>query len=213
MSQVSGPKVLSKLDCNSGFCQEKLDKVSRSLKTFITSFGRFCFNRIPFGIILEGIEGQISNIEDILIRGKTQAKHQEVLKKLEGAGVTLNAEKCEFSKREENKRKKEDKIHAVHQGICRYRERGRESVWWPDLGNQIEDIIKICPTCCKHRKNHAEPMNATALPEGAWQKVVTDLFTIFKIWKRMGFCSHHKQLYLPAEQRRGGKSSSDCQKK
>ena len=58
-----------------------------------------------------------------------------------------------------------DKIHAVHQGICRYRERGRESVWWPDLGNQIEDIIKICPTCCKHRKNHAEPMNATALPE------------------------------------------------
>lgn len=106
-----------------------------------------------------------------------------------------------------------DKIHAVHQGVCRYRERGRESVWWPDLGNQIEDIIKICPTCCKHRKKHAEPMNATALPEGPWQKVVTDLFTIFKIWKRMGFYSHHKQLYLPAEQRRGGKSSSDCQKK
>ena len=74
-----------------------------------------------------------------------------------------------------------DKIHAVHQGICRYRETSREW-WWPDLDNQIEDIIKICPTCCKHRKNHAEPMNATALPEGPWQKVVTDLFTIFKIW-------------------------------
>ena len=55
---------------------------------------------MSFGIILECIEGQISNIEDILIRGKTQAKHQEVLKKLEGAGATLNAEKCEFSKRE-----------------------------------------------------------------------------------------------------------------
>lgn len=50
--------------------------------------------------ILEGIEGQISSIDDMFIQGKTQAEHdrrlKDVLKKLESAGATLNAEKCAF---------------------------------------------------------------------------------------------------------------------
>lgn len=54
--------------------------------------------------ILEGIEGQISFIDDVFIHGKTQAEHdrrlKDVLKKLESAGATLNAEKCTFSRRE-----------------------------------------------------------------------------------------------------------------
>lgn len=54
--------------------------------------------------ILEGIEGQISSIDDVFIHGKTQAEHdrrlKDVLKKLESAGATLNAEKCAFSRRE-----------------------------------------------------------------------------------------------------------------
>ena len=37
-------------------------------------------------------------------------------------------------------------------------------------------MVTTCPTCCKHRKNHAEPMIATPLPERPWQKVATDLF-------------------------------------
>ncbi|XP_044167689.1 uncharacterized protein K02A2.6-like [Acropora millepora] len=37
-------------------------------------------------------------------------------------------------------------------------------------------MVKTCPTCCKHRKNHAEPMIPTPLPERQWQKVATDLF-------------------------------------
>ena len=53
--------------------------------------------------ILEGIEGQISSI-DVFIHGKTQAEHdrrlKDVLKKLESAEATLNAEKCAFSRRE-----------------------------------------------------------------------------------------------------------------
>ena len=43
-------KFFTKLDCNSGFWQEKLDEQSRLLTTFISPFGRFCFNRMPFGI-------------------------------------------------------------------------------------------------------------------------------------------------------------------
>ena len=114
LAQISESKFFTKLDCNSGFWQEKLDPDSRLLTTFITPFGRFCFNRMPFGIksapehyqkkmsqILEGSDGHISIIDD---NGKTQEEHDRrlkaVLKRLDGAGANLNAEKCEFSKKE-----------------------------------------------------------------------------------------------------------------
>ena len=71
---------------------------------------------MPFGIksapehyqrkmsqILEGSEGYISILDDMLIHGKTQEEYncrlKAVLKRLDDAGATLNAEKCEFSKK------------------------------------------------------------------------------------------------------------------
>ena len=50
LAQLGGAKVLSKLDANSGFWQIKLADKSLFLTTFITPFGRFQFNRLPFGI-------------------------------------------------------------------------------------------------------------------------------------------------------------------
>jgi len=84
------------------------------LTTFITPWGRFCFNVLPFGIssgsekfqktmnqILLGLEGVESNIDDVLVHGKDQQQHDErleaVLKRLLEAGVTLNLDKCVFS--------------------------------------------------------------------------------------------------------------------
>ena len=72
---------------------------------------------MPFGIksapehyqkkmiqILEGLDGHIAIIDDMLIHDKTQKERDErvraVLKRLDEAGATLNPEKCEFSKRE-----------------------------------------------------------------------------------------------------------------
>lgn len=69
-----------------------------------------------------------------------------------------------------------DRIHAGHQGIRKCRERARVSVWWPGLRKQIEDNVTTCPTCCKHRENHAEPMMSTPHPERPWQRAATDLF-------------------------------------
>ena len=80
-------------------------------------FGRYHFNRLPFGItsapehfqrkmsaLLRDLEGVICLIDDILIYGNTQEEHDErllaVLTRLEEAGLTLNREKCEFSRRE-----------------------------------------------------------------------------------------------------------------
>jgi len=63
------------------------------LTTFITPYGRFCFNRLPFGItsapehfqrrmseILQGLEGVVCLVDDILVYGSTQAEHDAHLK-------------------------------------------------------------------------------------------------------------------------------------
>eukprot|EP00731_Ephydatia_muelleri_P006180 Em0003g428a len=50
LAQLSGASVFSKLDANSGFWQISLAKDCRPLTTFITPFGRYFFNKLPFGI-------------------------------------------------------------------------------------------------------------------------------------------------------------------
>lgn len=88
--------------------------VERTLTRFITPWGRFCFNVLPFRItsgfekfqknmsqILQGWEGVECNIDDVLVHGKDQTKHDQrfeaVLVRLVEAGVTLNLDKCQFS--------------------------------------------------------------------------------------------------------------------
>ena len=48
--QLAGAKVFFKLDTSSGFYQILLDSRSAKLTTFITPFGRYYYNRLPFGI-------------------------------------------------------------------------------------------------------------------------------------------------------------------
>lgn len=52
--------------------------------------------------ILEGLEGVVCQMDDILVYAESQALHDTrlhaALKKLEEAGVTLKSEKYEFSK-------------------------------------------------------------------------------------------------------------------
>ena len=83
LAQLSGAKLFSKLDANSGFWQISLSEESKLLTTFITPFRRFCFNKVPFGIssapevfqrrmneILSNLLGVLCHVDDILVYGK-----------------------------------------------------------------------------------------------------------------------------------------------
>ena len=72
LSKLSDGTVFSSLDAASGFWQIPLDCECVKLMTFITPFGRYCFNRLPFGItsapeifqfkmneLLKGLEGVV----------------------------------------------------------------------------------------------------------------------------------------------------------
>ena len=115
LAQLSGAKIFSKLDANSGFWQIPLAEKSRHLTTFITPFGRFCFNKMPFGVtsapehfqyqmnkILSDLPGVLCLIDDILVYGSSKEEHNKrleaVLKRIQSAGITLNKAKCEFGK-------------------------------------------------------------------------------------------------------------------
>ena len=88
LTQLVATKIFSKLDANSGFWKNHPSESSRLLTTFITPFGWFCFNRMPFGILsatehfqqcmsetLEGLPSVVCPMDDILINGKDKNQY------------------------------------------------------------------------------------------------------------------------------------------
>ena len=117
LSQLSGAKIFSKLDANSGFWQISLSPESRPLTTFLTPFGHYHFNKLPFGLssapelfqkrmgkLFEGLDGVVCLIDDVLIFAADKEEHdlrlRAVLNKMAEAGTTLNMEKCLFQQTE-----------------------------------------------------------------------------------------------------------------
>ncbi|CAC5390626.1 unnamed protein product [Mytilus coruscus] len=118
LAKLANARMFTKLDANSSFWQTNLAEESRPLTTFITPFGRYCCNRLPFGInsaseffqkrmseTVEGYQGVLCHMDDVLVFGSSQEEHDERLEKiLEAigkAGLTLN-EKWNFQNRQSN---------------------------------------------------------------------------------------------------------------
>ena len=77
---MSRAKFFSKLDASSGYWQICVDKESSKLLTFNSLFGRYKFNRLPFGVhhasevfqadvaeTSEGLEGVQNAHDDVII--------------------------------------------------------------------------------------------------------------------------------------------------
>ena len=85
-----GAKHFSKLDAKAGYCSVKLEEQRQLLTTFRTPIGRYCYQRLPFGLcvsqdifqkrmdeILESLEGCVGIAADICIFGATQEEHDQ----------------------------------------------------------------------------------------------------------------------------------------
>ena len=113
LAQLSGATFLVKSNTNSGFWQIPLPEESQPYATFISPFGQYCFQKLPFGIssapelfqrriscLLDGLKGVLWHMDDALIHGLTQQEHDQrltaTLQQLESVGVTLNMSKCKF---------------------------------------------------------------------------------------------------------------------
>ena len=87
-------QVMTKLDASSDYSQMKLDEDSQLLTTFITSLGRFCCTRGPFGLSsmqeifnkrmdsIIDLQGVAKSSDDFLVYGKTMEEHDSRLNQL-----------------------------------------------------------------------------------------------------------------------------------
>ena len=87
-----GARYVSTLDANSGLHQVPLDEQNMPLTSFITPFGRFCYQRLPMAIligpeifqlqmqkILRGLSGCDVIMDDILVWGTTLQEYDQCL--------------------------------------------------------------------------------------------------------------------------------------
>ena len=86
--QLKGAKFFSKFDVKHGFLHIKLDEESSLLTTFNSPFGRYRWNRLPFGLksspevfqkcmhqLLEGLQGTTVIADDVLVFADTTEEH------------------------------------------------------------------------------------------------------------------------------------------
>ena len=112
-SQLGGGKYFTKIDLSQAYQQVPLEESSKKYVVVNTHRGLFRYTRLPFGVssapgifqrviesLLQGIEGVVVYLDDILITGSTEEKHlktlDEVLSCLDRAGLRVKRSKCEF---------------------------------------------------------------------------------------------------------------------
>ena len=68
-------------------------------------------------------------------------------------------------------------IHQGHLGIENCKKRTRQSLLWPLMNSEIEDMIKTCPTCLTFwNRQPSEPIIHHPIANQAWPKIATDPF-------------------------------------
>ena len=109
-------KLFSKLDLSHAYQQLPLEEESKKYTVINTHKGLFRYTRLPFGIssapgifqrviesLLQGVKGVVVYLDDILVTGNMEEMHlralEEVLSRLERAGLKVKQSKCKFMQR------------------------------------------------------------------------------------------------------------------
>ena len=116
-TKLRGAKVYTTLDLRSGYYHIKLGKGSHTKTAFVTPFGKYEFNMVPFGLaqaptyfqvliskVLKGLHSfTMAYLDDIIIFSKDEEEHLEhlriIFQHLKEAGLKLKRSKCDFIKR------------------------------------------------------------------------------------------------------------------
>ena len=117
-AQLKGAKVFTTLDLRSGYYHIELGKSSRAKTAFVTPFGKYEFNMVPFGLaqapayfqaliskVLKGLHKfAMAYLDDIIIFSNSEEEHLEhlriIFQRLKAAGLKLKSSKCDFMKRQ-----------------------------------------------------------------------------------------------------------------
>nr|XP_043895059.1 uncharacterized protein K02A2.6-like [Solea senegalensis] len=114
---LTGGEKYTKLDMSHAYQQIVLDEDSRRYVTVNTHKGLFTYTRLPFGVssspaifqrtmegVLQGIENVAVYLDDIILTGKNDKDHlqtlDQVLQRLQNAGLRLKRSKCQFMETE-----------------------------------------------------------------------------------------------------------------
>lgn len=114
--RLSQKKIFSVIDLREGFWQIKLSNDSSDLCCFNTPFGRYKFNRMPFGLsvapevfqktmvkIFGDIDGVELYFDDLIISGSTEIEHDtamgEVMKRARMYNIIFNSKKIQYKQK------------------------------------------------------------------------------------------------------------------
>ena len=117
-ANLCGAKIFTTLDLRSGYYHITLDNESKAKTAFVTPFGKYEFNAVPFGlaqapayfqqlisIVLQDCSDfAMAYLDDIIIFSQNEEEHLKhieiIFKKLKKAGLKLKESKCDFFKKE-----------------------------------------------------------------------------------------------------------------
>ena len=117
-ANLCGAKIFTTLDLQSGYYHITLDNESKAKTAFVTPFGKYEFNAVPFGlaqapayfqqlisIVLQDCSDfAMAYLDDIIIFSQNEQEHLKhieiIFKKLKKAGLKLKESKCNFFKKE-----------------------------------------------------------------------------------------------------------------
>ena len=83
-------------------------------------------------------------------------------------------------------------IHEGHQGKGRCLLRARNTVFWPKMTYDVQELIERCIICQEHGRSQPIIGTTQELPPFPWHMLVTDIF----YWKRMDFLPNSSRCLL-----------------